>query len=190
MTRSAPWAAVLVGLGALGLILYRVLQGNWTMPLIVGIGVVGALVVLLLWALWDRRVFTRSIRRLTATGEWDVVVGGYLVQTELKNIGVRKPRLGETVLAAGEPGIRLFDPRQAGDEPVLRLAWSDLIDLAPGTGEFLRQPRDGVVLSTLSGRLLLVLRTDERRGIMSVGSADTGVVIDRIRRLRPNARFE
>lgn len=190
MTRSAPWGAALIGIAALGMVVYRASSGDWTMPLIVGIGVSGALAVLVLWWLWDRRLFAKSIRQLRATKDWDLVVGGYLVQTELKNVGERKPGRGEMVLAAGPVGIRLFDPRLSSSEPVLRLAWTDVIDLMPGVGEFLQQSQPALVLATMFGRLTMVLRTNEQRGIMSVGSAETDDLIQRIRQLRPNAKFE
>ncbi|MGC3995884.1 MAG: hypothetical protein QM779_17510 [Propionicimonas sp.] len=190
MNRSAPWGAVVVGVGALVLILVRVLQGAWTVPLVVGIGVVGSLGALLLWWLWDRRVFARCIGVVLASDEWDLVLGGYLVDAELQNVGVARPPRGEVVLAAGRPGLRLFDPRRTDAAPVLALRWEDVIDIAPGSGAFLGQTQPGVAVSTMFGRVVLVLRTDEGRGIMSVGTPQTALVIDRLRHLRPNARFE
>ncbi|MFT4108297.1 hypothetical protein [Propionicimonas sp.] len=189
MNRSAPWGAAVVGVGALLLILVRVLQGAWTMPLVVGIGVLGSLGTLLLWWQWDRRIFAHCTGHVRARGGWDVVVGGYVLELGAINPG-RRPGRGEVVLAAGGEGLLLVDPRRREFTEVLRLSWPEVVDVAPGSGDFLGQVQPAIVVSTITGRLVLVVRTDERRGILSVGSAETEAVIEEIRHLRRTARFE
>ncbi|MBA3020534.1 hypothetical protein [Propionicimonas sp.] len=190
MARSVPVASLVIGLAALGMVLFRVLSGDWTMPVIVAIGVGGALAGFVAWWQWDVRVFTRTISRLQASGAWDVIVGGYLVAAEFHNVEVARPKIGEVVLAAGPAGLGLFDPRQRAEQATLTLSWTDIIDLIPGKGTFFGEDRPAIVVSTMEGRIVVVMRTSERLGIVSAGSAQTEVLIDQVRRLRPNAHFE
>jgi hypothetical protein len=190
MARSVPVASLVVGLGALGMVLYRVLSGDWAMPTIVAIGVGGALLGFAAWWQWDVRVFARTLSRLRAEGVWDVIVGGYLVAAEFRNVGVSRPRKGEVVLAAGPAGVQLFDPRERAEAPSITLAWPDIIDLIESKGPFFGEDRPAIAVSTMEGRIIVVMRTNPRWGIVSAGSAQTESLIDQVRRLRPNAHFE
>lgn len=187
MNRSIPLAATLVGIAALGMIVYRAASGAWTMVGVVLTGVVGALLVLVAWWWWDARAFSRTIARLTGTGEFTVVVGGYLVEAGFRNTGGRTPRRSEVVLTASEGGLMLFDPTDRSGRPSLVVGWGHVIDVATGTAEFLNQQREAITISTLEGRLVVVPRTDERAGILSAGSAQTGSLSARIRQTRPGA---
>lgn len=190
MKKSAPWGAVVVGVGALGLVLFKVLRGDFVMPMIVAIGVIGGAGAILAWLAWDRRIFTRAISRLRENGGWDYLIGGYLVDVEYRNPGTPKPPKGEVVLAAGATGINLYDPRSRSDEPILVTVWPNLIDLSVGTGHFMRADYPALVMATMEGRVVVVLRANEKAGISSVGSADTAQLVDKLRHLRPNALFE
>jgi hypothetical protein len=190
MTKSVPLAAIVVGLGALGVILFRALSGDFVMPTIVAIGVVGGAGALLAWMAWDRRVFTAAISRLSESGSWNYVIGGYLVDVEYRNPGTPKPPKGEVVLAAGATGISLYDPRSTSSEPILVTTWSNLIDLTLGTGHFMRADYPALVMATMEGRVVVVLRSDQKAGIVSSGSDRTAELVDQLRHLRPNALFE
>jgi hypothetical protein len=190
MTRSVPVASLVIGLAALAMVLYRVLSGDWTIPLIVAIGVGGALLGFVAWWQWDVRVFARTISRLRAEGIWEVIAGGYLVSAEFQNVGVSRPRIGEVVLAAGPAGVQLFDPRESTEAPSVALAWADIIDLVESKGPFFGEDRPAIAVSTMEGRIIVVMRTNARLGIVSAGSARTEMLIDQVRRMRPNAHFE
>lgn len=190
MKKSVPVGAVVVGLAALVMVLFKALRGDVVMPVIVAIGVIGGAGAILAWMAWDRRIFTRAISRLRETGSWDYVIGGYLVDVEYRNPGTPKPPKGEVVLAAGPTGISLYDPRSRSNEPILVTIWPNLIDLTLGTGHFMRAEYPALVMATMEGRVVVVLRANEKSGIRSVGSADTAQLVDQLRHLRPNALFE
>ncbi|QLQ16075.1 MAG: hypothetical protein HZY73_10940 [Micropruina sp.] len=175
-------------MGALGLLLYRALTGAWGIVSMVVIGVVACLLVLLLAWVWDNQTFARTLRTLAETGRYDLVVGGYLTSAEFRNVALPHPKRGEVILAANRDGLQVLDPRRG--VPVVVLDWRDIIDLAPGLEPFLGQSVLAVVIATMEGRLGLVVRPDPRRGILSVGSAATGTVIEQIRRLRPGSRVD
>lgn len=184
--RAAPWAPILVGMGALVLVLVRVVSGHWDMVTVVISGIVGALAVLLLYLQWDRNIYRRTLRRLDATGRFDLLVGGYLTSTEIGNVGRGAPRRGEIVLGVGANGVEIHSVTDQR-APMVTIGWPDVIDLAPAAQEFLGQQQRGLVISTMQGRLGLVLRSDPARGILSVGGPATDTFIEAIRRLRPGS---
>jgi hypothetical protein len=190
MARSVPVASLVIGLATLGIILYRALSGEPTMPILIAIGAGGALLGFFAWWQWDVRVFSRTIAGLHSGGAWEVIVGGYLLGADFHNVGAVKPRLGEVVLAAGADGVALFDPRERREQASLALDWADVIDLSPSKGKLFGEVRPAIAISTMEGRIIVVMRTNPRWGIASAGSARTGELIDQVRRLRPNAHFE
>ncbi|MCE1174894.1 MAG: hypothetical protein LWW77_09850 [Propionibacteriales bacterium] len=190
MSKSVPMAALVIGLGAMGMVLYRALSGEVFMPVIVAIGVLGGVGVLVAWMFWDRRIFTSAISRLREAGGWDLLIGGYLVAVEYRNPGTPRPPKGEVVLAAGASGISLYDPRSRSSEPVLVTTWSNLIDLTVGTGHFMNADHPALVMATMEGRVAVVLRGDGKSGLGSAGAERTTELVDRLRHLRPNALFE
>lgn len=182
--KNARWAAVLAGVGAIALVVYRVLSGQWTMAVIIVIGVVAGLGALLLWLLWDRRLFRSGIRRAADPRPESLVIGGYLVEAGLRNVQGARPPRAEIVLSATVEGIRLFDPRRATPDPVLGVRWDDVFEVTPGEASLFGEQRKALVVHTLEGRLVLVLRGNEKRGVLSAGDAEAEAFVGRLRELR------
>ncbi|MGC3955863.1 MAG: hypothetical protein QM804_16740 [Propionicimonas sp.] len=181
--KTTPWAAVVVGVPAVALVLNRVLSGQWTMLTIVGIGVAGGIAALALWWVWDRGLFKAGLRAAAQHLPGALVSGGYLVEAGFRNVNGRRPPQAEIVLAADPGGLTLFDPR-GSVEPVLAVRWADVIDVLPGEATLFGEQRRAMVVLTLEGRLVLVLRGDEKRGVFSAGDAAAGSFVGRVRELR------
>lgn len=167
----------------MGLVLNRVLRGEWVMVSIVAIGVIGGLAALGLWWQWDRRIFRTGIQQAADAVSGALVCGGYLVEAGFRNVHGERPRRAEVVFAASPSGLKLFDPRHPA-EPTLSVRWADVIDVLAGDGLLFGEQRKALVVLTLEGRLVLVLRGDERRGILSAGDAAAEAFVAEVRQLR------
>jgi hypothetical protein len=183
MKKGPTVGALIVGLGALGLLINRWIRGDvgWVMVTVIGV-VVSAVVIVAVLTLVGKKSdgLAASIQ---AGGDWPMTVPGYVSTINWAHPGeVLNGR--KMVLAAGPAGIAVFDGKAAPARQLLALAWPEIGQLQVGSAALMGQAQPAIVAETARGVLHLMVLTDKTMGIANTSVEGTTALLNQLQAVR------
>lgn len=183
MKKGPTAGALIVGLGAIGLLINKGMRGDvsWVVTIVVITVVlaVGIVAVLLLLG----RKSDGLAAAIQASGSWPVAVPGYVSTDGWVDPG-EALNGRKMVLAVGPAGVAVFDGKADPAQKLVSLAWPEIGRVWVGSAALMGQAQPAIIAETARGLLQLVVLTDKTVGVASTSVEGTTALLNQMMAVR------